>query len=72
MSERKWEISKRATKLVAQLELIASHAETAPDISPNGKNHRYISAVGLADVLLEAAELIDEYVTKTLDPRPWH
>jgi hypothetical protein len=52
--------------------MIAAHAENAPDISPNGKNHRYISAVGLADLLLEAADLIDEQITKTLDPRPWH
>lgn len=62
----------RADQIVWQLQQIAAHAETAPDISPNGKNHRYISAVGLADLLLEAAELIDEHITKTLDPRPWH
>lgn len=62
----------RADQIVQQLQMIAAHAENAPDISPNGKNHRYISAVGLADLLLEAADLIDEQITKTLDPRSWH
>jgi len=42
------------------LEAIAADAERAPDISPNGKNHRYISAVGLADILLAASDRLLE------------
>lgn len=42
------------------LEAIAADAERAPDISPNGKNHRYISAVGLADILLAASDRLTE------------
>lgn len=42
------------------LEAIADDAESAPDISPNGKNHRYISAVGLADILLSIADRLTE------------
>jgi hypothetical protein len=42
------------------LEAIAADAERAPDISSNGKNHRYISAVGLADILLAASDRLTE------------
>jgi hypothetical protein len=46
--------------LALLLEAIAADAERAPDISPNGKNHRYISAVGLADILLAASDRLTE------------
>lgn len=62
------ELLARANHVVQQLEHVAVHAETAPDISPDGKNHRYISAVGLADLLLEAADLIDEHIVENTRP----
>ena len=46
--------------LALLLEAIAADAERAPDISADGKNHRYISAVGLADILLAASDRLLE------------
>lgn len=38
---------------------LANKADYAPDISTDGSNQRFISAVGLADFLHTAADLID-------------
>ena len=38
---------------------LANKADCAPDISTDGSNQRFISAVGLADFLHTAADLID-------------
>ena len=38
---------------------LANKADYAPDVSTDGSNQRFISAVGLADFLHTAADLID-------------
>ena len=38
---------------------LANKADYAPDISTDGSNQRFISAVGLAEFLHQAADLID-------------
>ena len=64
ITKRPWHV-KHASELnnrqmAMLLEAIAADAERAPDISPNGKNHRYISAVGLADILVSIADRLKE------------
>lgn len=39
---------------------LANKADYAPDVSTDGSNQRFISAVGLADFLHTAADLIDQ------------
>ena len=39
---------------------LASKADYAPDVSTDGSNQRFISAVGLADFLHTAADLIEQ------------
>lgn len=48
---------------------LASKADYAPDISRDGSNQRFISAVGLADFLHTAADLIEQNDLSE-NPRP--